>query len=85
MAFIAAPTLITYSNPTTDVSTYFSLNEEEHKDGPKVDGSKEIAFDKKPATAFIFSEENPSANFGYIENWQIFHCETVSPPPEYNS
>jgi len=86
VAFLAAPTLITFTNTDADFSTYFSLNEEEHKDGPKVDGNKEIDLEnKKPLATFTFSEEQTLSNFSYIESWKTLHSETVSPPPEQAS
>lgn len=82
VAFIATPSIVTLCNHDADVSIFYSMNEEENKNGIEIE--KEIKFEEHSLIDFsgILFGEKSTSNYGYLMNFSDWHSETISPPPE---
>jgi cell division protein FtsL len=86
VAFIAAPSVVTFYNHDADVSVFYSMNEEENQNGFEIESEKEVQFEEQSLTDFtrIFQKKKTASNFGYLMNFLNWHSETISPPPDTN-
>ncbi|MFC7356061.1 hypothetical protein ACFQO1_00050 [Jejudonia soesokkakensis] len=82
VAFIAAPSVVALYNHDADVSIFYSMNEEENKNGLEIE--KEITFEEHSLidTSGILFGKRTTSNFGYLMNFSDWDLETISPPPE---
>lgn len=76
---------MTFFGPDADVSSFFSMNEEENNDVGKKDNEVKklvegISHIESVSSVFLSSFVLPY----YINHWNIVYFEIHSPPPEYS-
>jgi len=82
VAFLATPAIITFSNRDADISTYFSLTEEENQ--VKLNQPVYVLKIEKNhfgIAAIQFLRKIRLDGFRYVNNYNEVHLDITSPPP----
>lgn len=75
--------MVSIADIEVDMTSYFSLNEEENTDGFKVGPKQNNASEKNLIPDFsLITELKKRVQFHYLKTWKPIYFETLSPPPE---
>lgn len=84
MAFLTAPTVLTWIDDSIDVSVFYTSAEEEEK-GNEKNKDMEKVFCEGPHPDPVFSRFNPENELEYFfKAYPKPHLNIISPPPEMN-
>ncbi len=85
LLFLTAPTVIMFIDDTTDVSIFYTANDEEEKKGQEKDMDKELLYHDFLKTASSFYSNDKENNQEYFfKNYPDPHLNLISPPPDFN-
>ncbi|RFN59291.1 hypothetical protein [Marixanthomonas ophiurae] len=82
-SFLLTPVLVVMVDLDVDMTSYFSMNEEENTDGFKVGPKQKYASEKDLIPDFLNETElKKRVQSPYLKTWRPIYFETLSPPPE---
>ncbi|PHR13806.1 MAG: hypothetical protein COA40_04585 [Aequorivita sp.] len=82
-SFLVTPAIISLSGNQADVSTFFSMNEEENSIKlPKLMVEYQINDSKSSLSAIQFLKKQKNLFQHYLNNYKMVFLEVVSPPPK---
>lgn len=82
-SFLVTPAIISLSGHQADVSSYFSMNEEENSIKlPKLMAEYQMNDSKSGLTTIQFLKKQKSLFHHYLNNYKMVFLEVVSPPPK---
>jgi|TARA_R100000479_G_scaffold28896_1_gene11187 hypothetical protein len=77
------PVVVSIVDIDVDMTSYFSMNEEENTDGFKVGPKQNNAPEKNLILDFsLITELKQRILFPYLKTWKPVYHETLLPPPE---
>jgi len=75
--------VVSLADYDVDMTSYFSMNEEENTDGFKVGPKQNNASEKNLIPDFsLITELRKHIQFLYLKTWKPVYPETLLPPPE---
>ncbi|WP_347373565.1 hypothetical protein [Aequorivita sp. Q41] len=82
-SFLVTPAIITISGNQADVSTFFSMNEEENSVKlPKLVSEYQVNDLKSSLAAIQFLKQQKNNFQYYLNNYKMVFLDVVSPPPK---
>jgi hypothetical protein len=84
LAFLTAPTIISWVDNSVDISVFYSTSEEEEKGSEKTK-TFEVVFNNSIGKDVYFSSTYSTNHHGYYcNNYPKPHLNLISPPPEFH-
>lgn len=81
--FLVTPAVISIAGHQADVSSYFSMNEEENSlKLPKLISEYQVNDSKSSLTAIQFLKKQKNNFQYYLNNYKMVFLDVVSPPPK---
>lgn len=82
-SFLVTPAVISISGHQVDISSYFSMNEEENSvKVPKLMSEFQVNDSKSNLAAIQFLKKQKNKFQYYLNNYKIVFLDVVSPPPK---
>ena len=82
-SFLVTPAVIGICGHQADISTYFSMNEEENSaKSPKVISEYQFNEHKSSLVSIQFLKKQKTKFNYYLNNYKIVFLDVVSPPPK---
>ena len=82
-SFLVTPAIISLSGNQADVSTFFSMNEEENSlKLPKLISEFHVNDSKSSLATILFLKKQKGTFQYYINNYKVVFLDVISPPPK---